>query len=182
MKSNTIERSPDVESDNSLTPQSGECREAYRHQTVSWAVPDPSWNYKAYIDHNPDFPGRPTGVKLIRKINGFVSADQIAIQAVCGDRVVRLDSRWNTMVDSMWGGHMLTPAYIESATITHYVTPFKPWNLGRFFIPRPLVERWGTYRIRTSLKGDWVRDAIFLAAQIKALLNKFVLSIFKYFI
>ena len=99
-------------------------------------------------------------------------ADQDAIQRFCSDNFVELDARWNKIVDPIWGPPTLDRSYWEDAAITHYITGFKPWNLGRFLLPKPLVERWDRYRLRSSIPPDWRRELGFLAYQCGVLLRR----------
>lgn len=79
-------------------------------------------------------------------------ADQGAIEGVMGGRIMPLDKRWNTLVDPIWAGPaQQQPGYLEDAWIIHYLTGFKPWNLGRWLLPRPFLEPWDRHRLKVRL-------------------------------
>lgn len=98
-------------------------------------------------------------------------ADQATIAAVCGDECGRLDPHWNRIIDPIWGPGTLDPAYYRDARILHFITGFKPWNLGRLVLTSELLAEWDRYRVRTRASVDWRQEAKLVAYQLRALLR-----------
>jgi lipopolysaccharide biosynthesis glycosyltransferase len=97
-------------------------------------------------------------------------ADQAAIEATIGDRILPLDPRWNTLIDPVWAGPEQERAdYLDDAWIVHYLTGFKPWNLGRWLLPRRLLEPWDRHRVKARLPRMWGAEAKLLAWQLRVL-------------
>ncbi len=91
--------------------------------------------------------------------------EQAAIAHVLGDSVRELDERWNCIVDPLWGRvRMRNTAGVEPY-ITHYITCFKPWNRGRWLMPRAVRERWDRYRVPNRLPRNRLHDLKILAVQ-----------------
>lgn len=87
-------------------------------------------------------------------------ADQESIEKVVGMDFIRLDETWNVLVDPVWGGHMLTEtSYLQNAKILHFITGFKPWNAGRFLLPKSFASEWKKYQVRSDLPIDWKYEA-----------------------
>lgn len=92
--------------------------------------------------------------------NNPKEADQESIENVIGPELIRLDESWNTLVDPLWGSHMLdNHTYLETAKILHFITGFKPWNSGQFLLPQPYVWEWKKYKKRSGLSIDWKHEA-----------------------
>ena len=99
--------------------------------------------------------------------------DQASIEGVIGERILRLDPRWNAIVDPVWGRPMLSnPGYLEGATVVHFLTGFKPWNLGRLLIPREFVELWDSYRVRARLPRVLRAEVKTLVWQLKIIVSE----------
>ena len=71
-------------------------------------------------------------------------ADQDAIIAVIGDRILEFDVSWNTPAELMWTPEeKLSDATLDQADILHYITGFKPWSpLVRWLGNQLLLARW----------------------------------------
>lgn len=79
-------------------------------------------------------------------------ADQAAIEGVIGDRILALNKRWNTLVDPVWGAPVQNEStYLDDAWIVHYLTGFKPWNLGRWLLPTHCLKPWDRHRMKSTL-------------------------------
>ncbi|MCO6393196.1 hypothetical protein GTW25_19430 [Aliihoeflea aestuarii] len=97
-------------------------------------------------------------------------ADQESIEAVIGPEIQRLDPRWNRLVDPFWSAQALaTPQYRENARILHFITGFKPWNLGRWFLSKAYVDEWRRFRKPTGLPVIWAYEIKTLLWQIQML-------------
>lgn len=98
-------------------------------------------------------------------------ADQAVIEAVIGARMLRLDPCWNRTVDPLWGGPaQARPDYLEGAGIVHYLTGFKPWNLGRLLMPARLSAPWDRRHVAPAgLPRDLAAEARLLAWQLRIL-------------
>lgn len=100
-------------------------------------------------------------------------ADQAAIEAVIGADILKLDPRWNRLVDPVWGKSMLTQiGYRENAAVLHFITGFKPWNFGRWLLPRDYAREWQKYVRKTGLSVDWRIELKTLVWQLRILLLK----------
>jgi lipopolysaccharide biosynthesis glycosyltransferase len=100
-------------------------------------------------------------------------ADQEAIEALIGPELIRLDPRWNVLVDAVWGGHMLAaPGYHENARVLHFITGFKPWNMGRFLLPRAYAQEWTRHRRPNRLPVSWRYEAKTLVWQARVLMRR----------
>ncbi len=113
---------------------------------------------------------------LAPRILGFArenrpkEADQAAIEGTIGDRILPLDPRWNTLIDPVWAGpEQDRPDYLKDAWIVHYLTGFKPWNLGRWLLPRRLLEPWDRNRVKARLPFMPGAEAKLLAWQLRVL-------------
>lgn len=103
------------------------------------------------------------------------NADQDAIEGIIGPEIKRLDSRWNTLVDPVWGKQLLgIDGYFENAAVLHYISGFKPWNFGRFLLPRRYAQEWTKYKKRTGLPVDWKAECKTFAWQIYVLTRRFL--------
>ena len=70
--------------------------------------------------------------------------------------MLRLDPRWNRVVDAFWAPHVLVdPRYLAEAKILHFITGFKPWNLGYWMLPKPYRMLWSRHRRRSGLPVAW---------------------------
>ncbi len=102
-------------------------------------------------------------------------ADQAAMQAVIGNEVLALDGRWNTLVDSVWGPRDADPvASIERAWILHFITGFKPWNLGRLKLPKPYTRLWDKFNDTTGMPRDLRADFRLIGWQVLILARRAV--------
>lgn len=100
-------------------------------------------------------------------------ADQEAIANVLGAEIQQLGTDWNRLVDPIWGKHMLQdPAYREHAKLLHFITGFKPWNLGRFFLPKAYVTEWDRHTRPSKLSVMWRYEAKTLMWQLYILLRR----------
>lgn len=118
---------------------------------------------------------RGLGTQMIEYAREFQprEADQGAIEAVIGPEMLRLDERWNTRVDPVWGRPLLDqPGYLENAWVVHFITGFKPWNLGRLLLPRPYAQAWARHARRIGLPVKWRTEAKILAWQLRILAKR----------
>jgi lipopolysaccharide biosynthesis glycosyltransferase len=100
-------------------------------------------------------------------------ADQAAIEAICGADGIRLEACWNVLIDPMWGGHLLeNPAYFQGAKLLHFITGFKPWNVGLYLLPAELRQLWRDYRLPTGISRDPKAEVRFAVWQAKTLLSE----------
>lgn len=99
-------------------------------------------------------------------------AEQTAIREVCKGRILRLDPKWNMVVDPIWGPGTLKPEYYERAAITHYITGFKPWNLGYLLLPQALKRRWKDHVIKSGFPVPLRKELLILLYQLKVLARK----------
>ena len=95
---------------------------------------------------------------LMRKTLDFArihtpkDADQGAIEGVLKGHMARLDPRWNVIIDPVWGkARLADETALHEAWIVHFITGFKPWNLGRWLLPKPYLALWDANRVRTRL-------------------------------
>ena len=103
---------------------------------------------------------------FVRK-NQPKQADQDAIEGVVGSEMLRLDVAWNTLVDPVWGRSFLSDnRYFEDAAILHYINGFKPWNLGRYLLPKNFASEWQRYHQSTKLPVDWKAEIKTVAWQL----------------
>jgi lipopolysaccharide biosynthesis glycosyltransferase len=102
--------------------------------------------------------------------------DQATIEAVCGARIQKLDPKWNVVVDPVWGRSALSAQMKREAAITHYVTGFKPWNLGYVLLPPELRRRYAQYVVRGNFPISWKREAQLLGYQVAMLARVFVVD------
>lgn len=101
-------------------------------------------------------------------------ADQGTMQAVIGSEIQPLDGRWNTLVDSMWGPRDTNPdLHIEQAWILHFITGFKPWNLGRLKMPKQYTKLWDGYSDTTGMPRDLRADMRLVVWQLLMLVRRF---------
>lgn len=97
-------------------------------------------------------------------------ADQDSIEAVIGAEILPLDPRWNRLVDTVWGPPVADPeALLREAWILHFITGFKPWNLGCWRIPAPLTAAWARHADGRGLPRDWPAEARMLVWQLAML-------------
>lgn len=104
---------------------------------------------------------RGLGASLIEyaRVHRPKEADQEAIEALIGPEMVRLDPQWNTLVDPVWGKHLLQdPAHLDDARILHFITGYKPWNLGAALLPRRYLREWRRYRRPSGLPVLWRQE------------------------
>lgn len=102
-------------------------------------------------------------------------ADQTSIEAVISSEMLRLDPRWNRLVDPVWGKPQLEQAnYLEGAANLHFITGFKPWNLGRLLLPRAYTREWQRYVKKTGLQVDWKSEARTLIWQVSILIKRLI--------
>lgn len=101
-------------------------------------------------------------------------ADQGAIEALIGSEMLRLDPRWNRLVDPIWGSKdaLRDSAYLDGAKLLHFITGFKPWNLGALLLPRRYVREWRRHVRRTGLPTAWRQEARTAAWQSAILLRR----------
>lgn len=87
-------------------------------------------------------------------------ADQESIERLIGGELVRLNERWNRLVDPVWGKRLLRdPAHLETAKLLHFITGYKPWNLGARLLPARYVREWTQHVRRTGLPVMWRYEA-----------------------
>ena len=103
-------------------------------------------------------------------------ADQAAIEAVCSGKISTLAPKWNIIIDPIWGRVTLKPEYYQQAAITHYITGFKPWNLGYYLLPHELKNRYTQYVIKAGFPIDWKRELTLFLYQVLMLFKVFVLG------
>lgn len=102
-------------------------------------------------------------------------ADQAAIEAIIGSEMIALDPRWNRLVDPVWGRQPLKhPAHLEEAAILHFITGFKPWNLGRRLLPRAYADEWVKHVRPSGLPVDWRYEVKTLLWQLRILSRRAV--------
>lgn len=66
----------------------------------------------------------------------------------------------------IWGPPLPDPeALLREAWILHFITGFKPWNLGRRLLPRALVAAWDRHADPAGLPRDWPAEARMLLWQ-----------------
>lgn len=97
-------------------------------------------------------------------------ADQESMEHVLGPEFLRIDPRWNVLVDPVWGKTALKrPGHLQEAWLLHFITGYKPWNFGRFLLPGGYYRAWRRYYRPGSPGRDWRREARLLAWQIGVL-------------
>lgn len=100
-------------------------------------------------------------------------ADQEATENVIGPEMIRLDPRWNRQVDAIWGAPVFAfPNYREDAAVLHFVTGFKPWNLGRWVMPRAYADEWRSYQRPNGLPVVWRYEVKTLLWQLSILIRR----------
>jgi lipopolysaccharide biosynthesis glycosyltransferase len=104
-------------------------------------------------------------------------ADQEAIEHICHNKIAVLNQKWNVVIDAVWGRVVtLNPAYYRNAAITHYITGFKPWNLGYYLLPKELKLRWKAYEVKTDFPINLKREATLYFYQFVMLVKVFVIN------
>lgn len=102
-------------------------------------------------------------------------ADQPAINAVCAGNIKMLPKSWNTLICPLWGPPLEEQRKsLSGANIVHYVTGFKPWNTGRFLMPKEAYRLWKSYYIPSKQPIDWKRQATLLSWQLINLARHFI--------
>lgn len=97
-------------------------------------------------------------------------ADQASIEAICGEAALKLDPTWNVLIDPVWGRALLSdPDYYRSAKLLHFITGFKPWNLGAALLPAELRRLWRSYYLDVGISRQLGTEAKVLAWQLKTL-------------
>ena len=97
-------------------------------------------------------------------------ADQDCILAVIGPELLALDRSWNRTIAAAWGPPIEDPErLLAEAAVLHFVIGFKPWNLGRRYIPRAILAVYDAHADAAGLPRHWSKEAWLLAWQLRAL-------------
>jgi lipopolysaccharide biosynthesis glycosyltransferase len=103
-------------------------------------------------------------------------ADQTSIGEVCRGQIAELPPKWNVLVDSVWARQTLEESHYRDAAITHYITGFKPWNLGYTLLPRGLRQRWDSQVVKAGFPVPWKKEATLFAYQLAMISKTFVIK------
>ena len=97
-------------------------------------------------------------------------ADQATIEFICNNKILYIDQKWNYTIDAIWGKKKLLSHNYKQAYIIHFITGFKPWNLGRIFLPGDLKTLYKSYVIKNKLPRVYKKEIIVLIYQIKVII------------
>ncbi len=101
---------------------------------------------------------------LTRASNPLKLADQACLNAVLGPEILPIDGSWNRLVDPIWTPPIADPErFLADTGIVHFITGFKPWNIGRFLLPAPIIAAYRAHADTAGLPVRPVREAIKLA-------------------
>ena len=109
------------------------------------------------------------------------NADQDSIDAVFRDRVMFLDKNWNVFIKLLWDSpESYANDRLDEVHAIHYISAFKPWNIGRLFGNRLALDRWDKHYVKSGIGRQWAAEAKILGAQTPELVSWLKSRVYKF--